>query len=168
MIASLIALSASILSAAPDPAPCSVDDIAFIAGHWRADLGGTLFEEITMPPAHGNMTGSMRMVPNAANEGSAVRLWELISFDEEDGHVLMRIRHYSPGLDPWKVEAENGPLVVTATEVVPGESVVFSDLNDEPRVVSITYEISDDDGLTATVVTSAQSSPLVIEYERVE
>lgn len=165
MIAQLI-LAGLTLAAAPEA--YTIDDVAFLAGHWRADVGGTLFEEITMPPSHGNMTTAMRMIPNFADADARTKMWELVTIDEEDGGLVMRLRHFNPGLTPWSAEDGKPPLTVTATEVVPGESVVFSDLTESPRVVSIGY-VRTDAGVTATVlVPGREDDPLVIEYVRVD
>lgn len=164
MIATLIALSASILTAAPVPARCSLEDIAFVAGHWRAQLGSTVFEEMAMPAAHGDITASMRMIPGAGRDDAAPVLWELINYSERDGGVVMLIRHFSRGLTPWDAEVEGGPVEVVVTEIEPGKRAVFSDLSETPRVVSITYERPSADSLVVTVLTPGDEHPLVIEY----
>lgn len=151
-----------------EPAIGSIEEIAFIAGHWHAQVGATRFEELTMPPLHGNITASMRMI-GSAGEGEPRRtvLWELISYDEtEDGSLTMRVRHYSGPFEPWDVEVEHGPLTLTATQIESGARVVFSDLNEHKRVDSITLEREGDASLKITV-RDPDGSELVIPYERV-
>ena len=93
---------------APGPA-AQVEDMAWLTGHWVGEaLGGTV-EEIWSPPLAGAMMGMFRLV-----EDEKTVFYELMTIVEEDGSLVLRLKHFNGGdLSAWeeKDEAVDFPLV---------------------------------------------------------
>ena len=80
----------------PSP-PATLNDIAWIEGHWTgAGLGGTC-EETWTAPAGGAILGNFRLI----REGKTV-FYEILTFIEHDGSLLLRLKHFNPDLTGWE------------------------------------------------------------------
>jgi hypothetical protein len=94
----------------------TIDDFRWIVGHWTGSgLGGTS-EEMWMPPIDGSILGSFRQV----KDGKIV-FYELLTFVERDGTVVLRLKHFNPDLTGWEDKAQvlEFPLIeLTATKAV--------------------------------------------------
>src|SRR5262245_27411499 len=81
-------------TAGADPggsAPGRLTDLAWMAGHWIDEAGGSLSEEIWAAPVADCMIGMWRY----AADGKP-KLFELLAIVQEDGGPVLRIRHFSP------------------------------------------------------------------------
>lgn len=146
---------------APARATTDVSQLAFLAGHWRADLGGMQVEEVWLAPAGGNMTAAFRMIP----KDCPPTLFEIVTIDQGPAGPEMRLRHFDPGLVPWEAEAD-GPLHLPRCGLE-GTSVVFRPAEGASSpVTSISYERTGD-RMVATVAL-AEGDRFVIPFERVE
>ena len=77
--------------------PASVADVAWLAGYWRGEgMGGTL-EELWSPPAGDRMQGIFTL----AREGAPV-FSEAMQLVEEDGTLVLRVKHFTPGFIGWE------------------------------------------------------------------
>ena len=96
---------------APGP-PAQVEDMAWLAGHWVGEaLGGTV-EEIWSLPLAGAMMGMFRLVKD-----DKTVFYELMTILEEDGSLVLRLKHFNGGdLSAWeeKEETVDFPLVAVA------------------------------------------------------
>lgn len=65
-------------------------------------------EESWLPPAAGRMVGVFRLV-----RGDSVQFYELVSLVEEEGSLVLRLKHFEPDLAGWeeKDESVDFPLV---------------------------------------------------------
>lgn len=145
------------------PAEPTIDDLAFLTGSWRGTAGPMTVEEVWLEPSAGNMTGVFRLA--GAN---GVSLVEIMTITETDAGLIYRLRHFDVALVPWASEV-NGP--VEATTTLDGSSrVVFTPIDEEAALPTITYELSDDDVLVATVEypESSGQDPFVLRFERAE
>lgn len=80
-----------------DPAPAQIEDLAWLAGYWRGTgLGGDC-EELWSEPLAGRMLGSFALV----REGKLV-FSEAMTLVEEDGSVVLKIRHYDADFVGWE------------------------------------------------------------------
>lgn len=85
-----------------DPRGATVEDLAFLAGHWRGEgLGGEV-EETWSPPLAGEMLGSFRLIRNGAPS-----FYEILVLSREDDRIVMRIKHFNPGLLGWEEKDES-------------------------------------------------------------
>lgn len=71
----------------------TLDDFAWLAGRWVDDSGGNLSEEIWNAPSGDAMQGMWRYVV----DGKA-RIYEILTISNEDGGLVMRVRHFDPKL----------------------------------------------------------------------
>jgi len=127
-----LALPLGLLFAAEDDkekATVTADDLAWMAGTWRSEEGPMHFEEHWTAPWGGGLVA----VSRGLSDGK-VSLVELSAIEPTDDGLVLRLRHFHPGLKPWDAE-KDGPLewkLVESTE----KRVVFEDkAQDFPRRV---------------------------------
>ncbi len=118
----------------------SLDDLAWIAGHWTGDveaLGGRA-DETWLGPAGGSMVGAFRLV-----SGGRARVYELLLIEQDaDGDIYYRFKHIGPGWEPW--EEERVEYLLTKLE---GQHAFFESTSETPipRVpMSVGYERTGD------------------------
>lgn len=92
----------------------TLQDITWIQGHWRGEAFGGIVEEIWTPPLGGSMMCAFKLVVN--NE---VRFYEIVTLSEENGTLMLRLKHFHKDLKGWeeKDETVDFPLV----KVTPGK-----------------------------------------------
>ncbi len=105
----------------------TLDDLAFIAGHWRGELEGGLIEEIWTAPSGDNMMGSFRMV----DEGRGV-FYELMLIEMTEAGPVLRLKHFSPGLVGWEEKAEVNSYPLIELE---GRAAIFERADGASRLV---------------------------------
>lgn len=76
-----------------------VDTLAWLQGEWRGDGLGAVAEEVWLPPSGGAMVGVFRLV----RDGS-VQLYEMFTLLEENGSLVMRLKHFGPDLVGWEAK----------------------------------------------------------------
>ncbi|MEL6533817.1 MAG: DUF6265 family protein [Bacteroidota bacterium] len=79
----------------------SIDDVAWIAGHWMGEKWGGQVEEIWAPPIGDAMMGSFRFV----SENKAV-FYELLTITETEGTLLLQLKHFHGDLKGWEEKEE--------------------------------------------------------------
>lgn len=87
----------------------AVADLAWIAGRWTSVEEGVFSEETWAPPSGDSMVGMWRLAV-----GGRVKVFELLTLVEEDGKVVLRLRHF----DPRSVarEEKESPLALPLVE----------------------------------------------------
>lgn len=92
----------------------TLQDIAWIQGHWKGEAFGGIVEEIWTPPLGGSMMCAFKLVVN--NE---VRFYEIVTLSEENSTLMLRLKHFHKDLKGWeeKDETVDFPLV----KVTPGK-----------------------------------------------
>jgi len=132
-------------AATADPggsAPGRLADLAWMAGHWIDESGGSLSEEIWAAPAADCMIGMWRY----ASEGKP-RLFELLAIVQEDGGPVLRIRHFSPALVAR--EEKDTPVVLPLVKLE-GRQAVFEGQG-SAGAVRLTYRQSDPNTLVGVL-----------------
>lgn len=87
------------LTAAPGETspPATLDEMAWFVGQWTTEaLGGTV-DEVWSAPIGGAMVGLFRL----AQDGRPV-FYELMTLNEEDGSLLLRVKHFHADLRGWE------------------------------------------------------------------
>ena len=74
-----------------------IDDMRWLAGTWRGPGLGGVAEEIWSEPVGGVMMGSFRML-----KGEEPVFYEFITLSEDNGSLVMRVKHFSPELVGWE------------------------------------------------------------------
>jgi hypothetical protein len=161
-LAAVLALSAVVLrfaKASEDP-PAGLAGLAWLEGHWRSG-GEDAFDETWLPAGGGSMAAVSRLV-----HGGKANLYELSAIEETDAGLVLRIRHFGPGLEPWKSEAEATPTWALSKSA-PNE-VVFEDATrDFPRRISYRREAGSagkPDALVARLEGSKDGKPREMEF----
>ncbi len=137
----------------------SIDDLAWIAGHWTGEAFGGDIEEGWFAPAGGGMSGLFRLVV----EGRA-RMYELLLIEQdEDGSIYYRFKHVGPGWQPW----EETRLEYRLSRLE-GRKATFRSTSDHapPNAPAwFTYEQPDEDSLVVTIHGS-EGDPIVLRMSR--
>ena len=111
-VSDMIGLVAAIIVAGPP----QLSDAAWLAGHWVSNREKVVAEEIWTAPRGNSMLGTFRLV-----EGGRLKFTEIMTLIEDKDGVVLRIRHFTPLLDPWE---KDGPKTWTATSLT-GQRLVF-------------------------------------------
>lgn len=85
------------LDEASQPAAASIDDVAWLAGHWRGEGLGASAEEVWLPPLGKRMSAVFRL----SRDGS-VEFYEIVTLAEEEGTLVLRLKHFGPDLVGWE------------------------------------------------------------------
>jgi hypothetical protein len=98
--------------------PATIADAAFLVGHWTGEgLGGT-FEEIWTAPKKGVMVGMYRGLKD-----DAPTFQELLVLREENGSLMIRLKHFNPDMTGWEEKAQ----VVTMPFIGKRDGIVHFD-----------------------------------------
>jgi hypothetical protein len=79
------------------PIAASIKDLAWIEGQWTGNYGEEGIEEHWSSPNSGTIMGMFRWF-----RGGGVYFFELFTIEEEDGGLVLRIKHFHPGLRGWE------------------------------------------------------------------
>jgi hypothetical protein len=128
------------LKSAQESPKATIQEVAWIAGNWRGEALGGITEEIWSPPSGGSMMCVFRLIRN-----DQVSFYEICTITEEEGTLIMRIKHFDPVLKGWeeKDEREEFPLVrlsgnrawfsgLTFERISDQEMNVYVQIGDEP------------------------------------
>lgn len=133
--------------------PATFKDIPWIEGTWKGEAFGGTAEEIWSAPMGNAMMCAFRHVVDAENT-----FYELVTLTEENGSLIMRLKHFDAMLKGWETQEEtvDFPLV----KVLPNK-IYFNGL---------TYEKVDDDHLNVYVVVDegGETQELLFAYTRVK
>lgn len=90
----------------------TIDDFAWMAGHWQGEAFGGVAEDIWAPPRGGAMIGLFR-----STNDKGVSFYEIITLGEQDGVFMMRLKHFTPELHGWETKDETIDFVLLDYEV---------------------------------------------------
>lgn len=80
----------------------TVEDVAWLAGHWRGEFLGGQAEEVWSPPSGGSMLGMFKLVRDGASS-----FYEIMTLTEENGGVVLKLKHFNPDLTGWEEKDEH-------------------------------------------------------------
>lgn len=84
-------------------AAATLSQMAWLTGHWLGDGLGAVVEETWLPASGGALAGVFRLV-----RGDSVEFYELVTLAEEQGSLVMRLKHFRSDLVGW--EARDLPV----------------------------------------------------------
>jgi hypothetical protein len=104
------------------PPRAKIEDVAWIAGHWKGPSRGGVTEEDWSTPMGGAMMASCRLI----RDGKIV-FYELAVIAEEAGSLMLRLKHFHPDLRGWEEKSEvlAFPLVKLAKDAAYFDGVTF-------------------------------------------
>jgi hypothetical protein len=82
--------------------PAKINDVAWIAGHWHGEAFGGMAEEIWSHPNNGTMMGMYRLIKD-----DSVVFYEFFTISEENGSLILRLKHFNPNLEGWEEKSES-------------------------------------------------------------
>jgi Domain of unknown function (DUF6265) len=71
----------------------SLQDVAFMQGHWLGNFNGGPIEAFWAAPAGDNLTGFMRMMKE-----DKVTMYEMLVFEQTANGPIVLVKHFKPGL----------------------------------------------------------------------
>ncbi|MEM8485311.1 MAG: DUF6265 family protein [Bacteroidota bacterium] len=115
----------------------SINQIAWIAGHWNGEAFGGQIEEIWSAPAGGAMMGMFRLI-----QGDEVGFYELMTLLEEAGSLAFRLKHFNKDLTGWeeKDETVTMPLVALDENIAFFDGITFQRVDDKTLQVYLASE----------------------------
>jgi hypothetical protein len=126
---SRIVLLAACLTAALNAA--DLQDLEFIAGHWRGEAAGKQIEETWSLPEQGSMTGMYREMKNGETT-----FYEFFTIEKTASGPVLLVEHFDPGLHAW--EEQGKPTTFHIEKFLPEGEVVFQS-NDARNPLLLTY-----------------------------
>lgn len=79
----------------------TIEDIAWLAGHWQGEAFGGIVEELWSPPLGGTMMGAFKLVAD-----EKVQFYELETISEEHETLILRLKHFGANLKGWEEKEE--------------------------------------------------------------
>lgn len=79
----------------------SIEDFAWIAGHWKGEAFGGIVEELWSPPLGDSMMGSFKLVND-----TKTTFYELEVIREVDETVILQIKHFHGDVKGWEEKDE--------------------------------------------------------------
>jgi hypothetical protein len=119
------------LAAGDNSPPATLDAMRWLAGRWVGKALGGTSEEIWSAPNAGSMMGMYRLI----KDGKPV-FYELLTIVEENGSLLLRLKHFNPDLKGWeeKDKTVDFPLVAVRDGAVHFEGMSFHPRGDTMTV----------------------------------
>lgn len=86
----------------------TVEDFAWMAGHWKGEALGGIVEDIWAPPRGGAMVGLFRLTTD-----KGIGFYEIITIGEQDGVFMMRLKHFTAELHGWETKDETVDFILS-------------------------------------------------------
>lgn len=133
-----ILISASALAQSPPPA--KLDTLAGLPGRWLGESPNGPMEAVFSPMRFGKMVGHITYWNDAG-----YRLIELVSYEERDGSLVYKVKHFSPdlaGREEKDVSVERRLIGIEGKKLVFENMAVLLQADD----LSITLHLVGQDG----------------------
>jgi len=121
----------------------SLDDVAFLAGEWRAEVGDDVLIERWSEPVADTMVASFVWI---RPEGAW--MYELISIQQREDGVLFQLRHFGRDFDPW--EGPDEPVRMRLAEAEERKAT-FENLDAANSFRRMIFHRGSDDLMTVTL-----------------
>ncbi|MFN1835662.1 DUF6265 family protein [Balneola sp. MJW-20] len=118
----------------------TLDDIAWMEGHWKGEAFGGIIEEIWSPPAAGSMMCSFRLIIDGK-----VSFYEIVTITEENGSLMLRLKHFDDDLKGWeeKDESIDFPLVKVSPGKIYFDGFTFEKVSDDEIIIYVIIDNSE-------------------------
>lgn len=105
-----------------EPTKASLEQASWIEGYWKGKAMGGIIEEVWTAPLGGSMMGSFKLVID-----DTIQFYELCTISEENGTILLRIKHFNKDLQGWeeKDKSEEFKLVKIASNKAYFDGITF-------------------------------------------
>ncbi|VUD58512.1 hypothetical protein TDB9533_02441 [Thalassocella blandensis] len=75
----------------------NLQNLHWLAGHWRGEAFGGVVEEVWAPPLGGSMMGAFKLVVS-----DKVQFYEIETISEVNNSLIFRLKHFSKDLKGWE------------------------------------------------------------------
>lgn len=144
LLAALASAAASPAAHSQEPAPAAgapaLASLDWLIGSWTGSVGEDAIEEVWLPPVGGAMAGIFRW-----SKGGQVYLYELMTLEEAEGAVVLKIKHFGPGLIGWEDKAAS--VVFDRVEATADRAAFAQRGGDDARIV---YRRAEGGGMAVT------------------
>ena len=132
----------------------TINDMAWIAGHFQGEFMGGTFEEVWAPPFGGAMMGMFKVF----RDGDVV-FYELLTIVEESNSLNLKLRHFNADLTGWEEKDEflSFPLVELTQDAAFFDGITFRKL--DPNTIQVFVALEQSDG---------EMEELEFEYHRLQ
>ncbi|MEX0316092.1 MAG: DUF6265 family protein [Allomuricauda sp.] len=115
----------------------TLDDVAWITGHWKGKALGGIVEEIWSPPIGDSMMFSFKLVNNGK-----VSLYEFGHIWQLDSTLILQLKHFNGDLKGWETKDEtvDFKLVKLEKDKVFFEGLTMEKTNENSMRVSVVVE----------------------------
>lgn len=133
--------------------PATINDMAWLAGHFQGEALGGSFEEVWAPPFGGAMMGMFKVFVDGS-----VLFYELLTIIEESNSLNLKLRHFNSDLTGWeeKDEFQSFPLIELTQDAAFFDGITFLMLDENTIQVFVAIEQS-----------NGELEELEFEYHRV-
>lgn len=133
--------------------PATLDQVAWIAGHWEGEAFGGIAEEVWSPPRGGSMMCMFRLIVDGK-----VKFYELVVLREVDASLVLQLKHFNGDLTGWEEKDETVDFPLVAIE------------DDTAYFAGFTIERVSDDEMTiwVNIEDQGQAQEVPFRYRRVE
>ncbi|TDT46615.1 hypothetical protein CLV90_0670 [Maribacter spongiicola] len=124
----------------------TLNNIEWLAGHWKGEAFGGIAEEIWSPPADGSMMFSFRLL-----DKGEVSFYEFGHLIEIDGTLMLQLKHFDANLSGWEERDENIEFRLVKIEE---NKFYFDDLTIErisDKEINMYVEVGEEDGTSNEV-----------------
>lgn len=159
LLAAFTSGAASLTARAQEPAPAAeaLAGLDWLIGSWTGTVGEDVIEEVWLPPSGGAMAGLFRW-----SKGGQVYLYELMTLEEAEGSVVLKIKHFGPDLIGWEDKAAS--VVFDRVEATADRAVFAKRGGGDARIV---YRRTEGGGMAVTFEEKGGPT-LLFEYARSE
>lgn len=96
------------------PPAATIEDAAWLAGTWEGKAFGGSVEEVWNPPSAETMVGMFKVF-----DEQGVKFYELMLVQEEQGSLVMKVKHFSADFSAWEEKSEY--VAFPLVKIAPGE-----------------------------------------------
>ena len=120
--------------------PAQLEQMQWLAGYWRGEGLGGIFEELWTPPAGDSMMGSFRSIKNGK-----VEFYEICQIRQEGETLMLRIKHFNGDLKGWeeKDETVDFPLVKIEKDAAYFDGWTLKRVTDKEIVMFVNVDAGD-------------------------
>lgn len=154
----LMAVPAAAQTTLPPRLEATVDQLAWVAGAWTGTLDGRTIEQHWSAPLAGSMVAMYRTV----RDGRPT-LYELLAMENQDGAVVLRIKHFAPGPGLVGREAKDESVDHTLVKLEDRTAVFAGGTPANP--VRVTFTSPDPATLTIVVERQRDGKPAATAFK---
>ena len=97
------------------------DHLNWFTGNWKGVEGESQIEEYWSPSGGGTLMAMFRWIKN-----HVVWFYEFITIEQENEHIMMRIKHFYPKMQGWEERDNSSDFLLVQLQ---GQEAVFSNIS---------------------------------------